>query len=302
MVRSLDDTKQKHGDASIWLTTIAAPLGGTDTVDVAKLPSAAIFDYVRYYELVNPVYPDTTKTDSMLTTPNAANPQIIVDNTDAGCVFSSTWSTSYSIPGFYGANYSYYSTTSSTNWAKWSPIIPEDGNYRIYMRWAAYTNRPTAVPIEIKHMEGVSTAKVDQTQNGGKWNFLGSYQLNKGQLNYVKVFCSGGGNTIADAVLFEKMPVQTAVQQVSSDIARFWINSNKDENSIQACFDIMKNSVVSLKIYTIYGTLVSDIINNEKCISGKHTFNIAKSGINQGLYFALLTVDNQVMTTKFRCL
>ena len=38
-----------HGDMSIWLTVIAAPLGPTDAVDESRLPVFAVFDYVRYY-------------------------------------------------------------------------------------------------------------------------------------------------------------------------------------------------------------------------------------------------------------
>lgn len=38
-----------HGDMSIWLTMIAAPLGPTDAVDDSALPVYAAFDYVRFY-------------------------------------------------------------------------------------------------------------------------------------------------------------------------------------------------------------------------------------------------------------
>jgi len=38
------------GDASIWLTSIAGPLGKTDKVDDSALPAFAEFDYVRFFE------------------------------------------------------------------------------------------------------------------------------------------------------------------------------------------------------------------------------------------------------------
>lgn len=54
-----------HNDHHIWLTSLAASLGGTDSVDDTKLPSAAVYDYVRHfapnipYELpTNPVTAD----------------------------------------------------------------------------------------------------------------------------------------------------------------------------------------------------------------------------------------------------
>jgi beta-glucanase (GH16 family) len=39
-----------HGDQHIWLTTIASHLGKTKAVDDTKLPAAAEYDYVRFYQ------------------------------------------------------------------------------------------------------------------------------------------------------------------------------------------------------------------------------------------------------------
>ncbi len=39
----------EHGDQHVWLTSIAAALGGTKAVDDTALPSAAEFDYVRFF-------------------------------------------------------------------------------------------------------------------------------------------------------------------------------------------------------------------------------------------------------------
>jgi len=52
--KNKDGTKQTFdfelGDQHIWLTSIAAKLGGAKAVDDTKLPAAAEFDYVRFYE------------------------------------------------------------------------------------------------------------------------------------------------------------------------------------------------------------------------------------------------------------
>lgn len=50
LVRTTDLSNMPHGDLNIWLTTIATFIGNTEKVDDSKLPSAAIFDYIRYYE------------------------------------------------------------------------------------------------------------------------------------------------------------------------------------------------------------------------------------------------------------
>lgn len=49
LVQTVDATAFPHGEMHIWLTTIASSLGGTKAVDDSKLPSAAEYDYVRYY-------------------------------------------------------------------------------------------------------------------------------------------------------------------------------------------------------------------------------------------------------------
>lgn len=50
LVQSADATQFPHGEQNIWLTTIASQLGGTKAVDDSLLPSAAVYDWVRYYK------------------------------------------------------------------------------------------------------------------------------------------------------------------------------------------------------------------------------------------------------------
>lgn len=50
-VKNLDISEVPKGPVNIWITSIASHLGGTSSVDDNKLPSNAIFDYVRYYKL-----------------------------------------------------------------------------------------------------------------------------------------------------------------------------------------------------------------------------------------------------------
>lgn len=52
LVREMSINDLKHSELNIWLTSIASFLGGTEFVDDSALPSAAIFDYVKFYKLV----------------------------------------------------------------------------------------------------------------------------------------------------------------------------------------------------------------------------------------------------------
>ena len=50
LVQTVDASQFPHNDLNIWLTSIAAPLGGTTSVDDTQLPAVAQYDYVRFYE------------------------------------------------------------------------------------------------------------------------------------------------------------------------------------------------------------------------------------------------------------
>lgn len=49
VVRTFDMRVAPQGDMNLWLSVIAAGLGGTRSVDDGSLPSAAEIDYVRYF-------------------------------------------------------------------------------------------------------------------------------------------------------------------------------------------------------------------------------------------------------------
>jgi len=54
VVQTVDVRARKLAPMNIWLTTIAAPLGGTDKVDESRLPVYAEYDWVRYWVPVTP--------------------------------------------------------------------------------------------------------------------------------------------------------------------------------------------------------------------------------------------------------
>lgn len=49
VVKTLNINTFKKGPVNIWLTSIASHLGGTEVVEDAKLPTQAVFDYIRFY-------------------------------------------------------------------------------------------------------------------------------------------------------------------------------------------------------------------------------------------------------------
>jgi hypothetical protein len=137
---------------------------------------------------------------------------IIVDNLDAGftCTAPPTtsWAVGSSPTGFYGTNYRFDTTTTADAGlaAKWTPTIATAGYYHVYMRWVAFSNRPSAAPLEIAYQGGAhldTTRTVNQQLNNGVWVFIGTYYLSTGTGNYVKIKGDGAGKTVADAVRFD---------------------------------------------------------------------------------------------------
>ncbi len=50
LVQTVDVSVIDHNEQNIWLTSIAAQTGDKKGVDESKLPSTAVFDYVRFFE------------------------------------------------------------------------------------------------------------------------------------------------------------------------------------------------------------------------------------------------------------
>jgi len=99
---------------------------------------------------------------------------IIIDNGDPNTEAFGSWGKS-SASGFYGANSVYSNKPANT----YTFEAACSGAQEVYLWYAASGNRCTNVPIEIydgnTHLD---TITVNQQQNGGQWNLLGTYSFN----------------------------------------------------------------------------------------------------------------------------
>ena len=139
---------------------------------------------------------------------------VIIDNTDSGFSSDLAWTVgSTAATGYYGGNFLHDGTSTanpSTRWAKWTPNLRAQDDYKLYMWWAASTNRPDAAPIEIQYNGGLDSSKtVNQQINGGQWAYIGTYNLTSGTSNYLKIIATDAGYTVADAVMFEAVNTYT---------------------------------------------------------------------------------------------
>lgn len=152
---------------------------------------------------------------------------IIKDDADAdGITLTGTWTASTGIAGFYGTDYLYASPGATTASARFTPTLPHTNSYQVYLRWAAYPNRATNTPVDVNYAVGSKTLSVNQTTNGGTWNWLGTFPFNAGTNGSVTVHGATSGYAVADAVRWVEgistEPVSILTGVSSNTIALAW--------------------------------------------------------------------------------
>jgi hypothetical protein len=125
--------------------------------------------------------------------------EIICDNGEPCTSFSGNW---YPSGGSnpYGTN-SLYSRNGATY--SWTFTLPKSGSYEVFMWWTEWSTRCTNCPVTISSGgEIVDTLSIDQLHDGGKWNLLGTYNLDAGDTCSVIITAEGLPSTCADSVKF----------------------------------------------------------------------------------------------------
>jgi N-acetylmuramoyl-L-alanine amidase len=134
---------------------------------------------------------------------------VIVDN--AAATFSGTW-TQESMSGAYGGNHRYATTVtgSPTATATFTPNIPADGYYAVYVWYRPSAGGTTTADarITVKHTGGSTVWVQDQTKDGYTWKYIGTYYFqagsnpSKGSVVIDNASATAGSRVIADAVRF----------------------------------------------------------------------------------------------------
>lgn len=129
-----------------------------------------------------------------------AAPTLIVDN--PGAVVSGAWTNSTATPGYFGSDYLHDGNAGKgTKSVTFTPQIPVAGNYPVYLRWTADTNRASKVPVTITHAGGSTVVTVNQRLNNGTWVLLGTFDFAVGNSGNIRIDNTGtDGYVIADAV------------------------------------------------------------------------------------------------------
>lgn len=177
--------------------------GGSDLVDVNQTTNGGKWMYLGSYPFNADTYSVVLSDDvpgfkRVIADAVRWEKGVVVDNPDA--TLSGTWTEATDTTDTFSTNYHYHDAGSGTDTATWTPDIPATGTYAVYAWWSADTDRATDAPYTISYNGGTATVPVDQTADGGKWNYLGTYSFLIGTSGYVELGETSTGKVIADAV------------------------------------------------------------------------------------------------------
>jgi len=131
-----------------------------------------------------------------------------------------TWTTATTLKGYYGSNYHSHASTNNTATPDnivYSITPTATQSFKVYARWTAQATNASNATYTVAPNTAGSTPTVitvNQQQNGGTWNYLGSYNLNTA--NNLTVTLSGQGNGIITADAIRIVPNTTAQTQANA--------------------------------------------------------------------------------------
>jgi len=127
---------------------------------------------------------------------------IIIDNTCKVFKTEGYWDMAWTDKDY--KDYSIWTSadTQVTAEAIWTPDIQVTGNYEVF-EWHGddpnYDHASNA-PLTINYSGGSKTVVVNQQENIGKWNSVGTYKFAKGTKGNIVLTNKANGNVIADAI------------------------------------------------------------------------------------------------------
>lgn len=185
-----------------------------------------------------------------------------VDTSDNGVSITGNWPTSTSVQGYQGAHYRYHAAGTGSNIVSWPLTVSTTGNYDIYVNWTAHSNRASNAKYTLNHANGSDTITVNQKQNGGQWQLLGSYTLNAGSNHSISLSDDADGYVIADAVTLLPAGASTTDTAGQGEQANWALNAPST-----ASYDVYAN-------WTAHANRASDAKYTIKHANGSDTVTV----------------------------
>jgi len=146
--------------------------------------------------------------------------------------------------------------------ATWALPVSSTQTYDVYATWVADAANATNAQYTVHYAGGTTMVTMNQTQNGGQWNLLGTFTLDPALNPKVELSDQGNGTVVADAVLV--VPSGTGSDRVTytptlTSAATVDIYAKWTENANRA-------QEVTYRIHHAGGS--SDIVVNQQQPSG----------------------------------
>ena len=207
---------------------------------------------------------------------------MILDNGQSGTSYEGTWRISNGVEPY--ASNSLYASTDDASYT-FTIDLPTPGEYQVFARWTEYHNRRSTVPYDIIHKAGTNTLIVNQQQNGGTWQKLGSSWTFSNQAT-IRIRSLGNGTTSADAIKLVYVPTNTAFEsdgaaQTGSVVLNWTAPVARADGTALALSEIAS--------YTIYyGTVANNYPNSINIKDGSAT-SINITGLPPATYYMVAT-------------
>lgn len=189
--------------------------------------------------------------------PPAGELSVVVDNENVPPAdIAGAWvGSAYATGQFEGTNYLHDGNTGkgSNKWIRFTPNLPQAGDYTVYQKWSAGDNRSTNVSIEIVHADGTHTVRVNMRANGGVWNPLGTWRFAQGQAGSVRILTLGSesGNVMADAFRFA-CPDAVVVDNPAAERSGAWAGSVSMTGQFYGTNYLHSNKAASTSLWVRY--------------------------------------------------
>ena len=183
-----------------------------------------------------------------------------LDNLQA--TYVGNWPNSTSVKQYYGSNYQFNAAGTGTDSVTWATGLTSSASYDVYVNWSAHANRASNAKYTINHSTGNQTVVVNQKQNGGQWQLLGTYTLDEN--SSISLSDDANGYVIADGVTI--LPAGTPpVVTVSAESATWDLNPDATASyDVYASWTSHSNRASNAQ-YTVSHAAGNDIVTvNQK--------------------------------------
>ncbi len=123
---------------------------------------------------------------------------VLIDDGDSGTSFTGAWYPSGGTLPYDGDS---LASRDGVTYS-WQMNSQLPGTYEVLMWWSAYKSRATKIPVAIYHANGTENLSVNQQENAGQWNSLGTYFFNGSGTVTITAAYGATLSTCADAVWY----------------------------------------------------------------------------------------------------